>query len=77
MEEVKQRKPLNREACYKTSLQMMAAGTRRFMASKKHIAKLGNEEHIKELNRLIYEQEKFQKQLVRELRREQKHHESK
>lgn len=75
MVEVKPRKPLNRDACYKTGGQMVAAGNRRFKASKKHIERLGNEELTKELNRLIYEQEKFHKELVREMRREQKAHE--
>lgn len=73
MEEDKQRKPINREACYKTGLQQMAAGTRRFKASSKHIGKLGNEEFNKELKRLIYEQEKFHRDIVRALRQEQRH----
>lgn len=73
-EQQKPRKPLNRDACYKTGLQQMAAGTRRFKAAKKHIDKLGNEELTKELNRLIYEQEKFHREIVRELRKEQKNH---
>lgn len=76
MEETKPRKPLNRDACYKTGGQMLAAGTRRFKAAKKHVDKLGNEELSKELNRLIYEQEKFHKELMREMRKEQKRYES-
>jgi len=55
-------------------LQVLAAGTRKFKAAKKHVDKLGNEELSKELNRLIYEQEKYHKELVREMRKEQKSH---
>ncbi|MBR6678756.1 MAG: hypothetical protein IKL58_00335 [Phascolarctobacterium sp.] len=70
--EPKPRKTLNRDACYKTGLQVLAAGTRKYKAAKKHIDKLGNEEFNKELNRLIYEQEKFHKEVARALRQEQR-----
>lgn len=74
MEETKPRKTLNRDACYKTAAQVVAAGTRRLRNAKKHVDKLGNEELTKELNRLIYEQGKYHKELVRQMRKEQKSH---
>lgn len=72
MIEVHQKKPINRIARYKTALQMMAAGTRKFKASRKHIEMLHNEEFDKELERLIYEQQKFFRDVGRALRNEEK-----
>ena len=72
MVEDHQKKPINRIARYKTALQMMAAGTRKFKASRKHIEMLHNEEFDKELERLIYEQQKFFRDVGRALRNEEK-----
>lgn len=72
MNEKLQKKPINRIARYKTALQMMAAGTRKFKASIKHIEMLHNEEFDKELERLIYEQQKFFRDVGRALRNEEK-----
>ena len=71
MEEHHNRKPINRDACYRTGLQVLAAGQRKLGSAKKHIDKLGNEEFTKELNRLKYELLKFQKDVTRAMRQEQ------
>ena len=72
METTNNRKPPNRDACYRTGLQVLAAGQRRVGMAKKHIDKLGNEEFTKELNRLRNELLKFQKDVTRAMRQEQR-----
>ena len=72
MDDHNNRKPINRDACYRTGLQVLAAGQRKLSSAKKHIDKLGNEEFIRELNRLKYELLKFQKDVTRAMRQEQR-----
>ena len=72
METTNNHKPPNRDACYKIGVQVLAAGQRKLKGAKKHIDRLGNEAFTKELNRLMYEQEKFQKEVARAFRAEQR-----